>query len=77
MVLFALDLLADWSVMLGRWHQPFFDSIYAPLRKAFGHGPAYFVADVLVSAVMWLLLEPLSWWIAQDVIRARWDNDKG
>lgn len=68
----VLELVADWSDLLHRYYVPVFDAVYVPLRRVFGHGVAYFVADVLLGAAMILLLEPVAWWLAKDVIRARW-----
>lgn len=68
----VLELVADWFDLLHRCYVPVFDAVYVPLRRVFGHGVAHFVADVLLGAAMILLLEPVAWWLAKDVIRARW-----
>lgn len=69
------EWLADYSALFHRCYLPLFDSVYVPLRFVVGSAAAYWLADVLLEALRWLLLEPLAFWLAEDVIRARWASD--
>jgi len=64
--------LADYSHWVMWLYVPVFDGMYVPLRAVFGHAVAYWVADVFAESLRWLSLEPVAFWIAEDVIRARW-----
>lgn len=65
-------IAAAWSLLVMRGYVPLNDAVYVPVRWVAGHRVAWFVADVVVDSCRWLLLEPVAFWIGEDVIRARW-----
>lgn len=69
------ELLADYSHWVMSLDGPAHDAIYVPLRAIAGHAVAYWVADVLTIAARYLVLEPVAFWVAEDVIRARWADE--
>lgn len=67
--------LADYSGWVMRLHCPVFDGVFVPLQVVMPASAAYWVADVLVEAVRYLSLEPVAFWVAEDVIRSRWSDE--
>jgi hypothetical protein len=67
--------LADYQAFVMSLDCPFFDAVYLPLRRVFGHSFAYWVADVFTTSARYFLLEHLAFWLAEDVIRARWSEE--
>ena len=68
-------LLADYSGWIMRLHCPVFDGVFVPLRSVMPSLAAYWLADLIVESVRYLSLEPVAFWLAEDVIRARWAAD--
>lgn len=67
--------LADYSEFVMWCYCPVFDGMYVPLRWLAGPSLALWVSDVLIDVFRWLLLEPVAFWLAEDVIRSRWASE--